>query len=59
MADDPTVVISFKDMETDEDVREGIEKRCDALQIAFASGGPNVGLGSRSIDGAREQDEQQ
>ena len=32
---DVTIVISFKDLETDEELRSGIEKRCNALAAEF------------------------
>jgi ribosome-associated translation inhibitor RaiA len=35
MADDPIVVISFKDLESDEEVRERIDARCRALREEF------------------------
>lgn len=35
MADDPIVVISFKDIEADDDARERIDARCRALHAAF------------------------
>jgi ribosome-associated translation inhibitor RaiA len=35
MADDPIVVISFKDIEADDDVRERIDERCRALRAEF------------------------
>lgn len=35
MADDPTVVISFKDVEPDDDVRDRVDARCRALRAEF------------------------
>jgi ribosome-associated translation inhibitor RaiA len=35
MADDPIVVISFRDLEADEEVRERIDARCRALREEF------------------------
>ena len=35
MADDPIVVISFKDLDADEEVRERIDSRCRALRGEF------------------------
>jgi len=35
MADDPIVVISFRDLESDEEVRERIGARCRALREEF------------------------
>jgi ribosome-associated translation inhibitor RaiA len=35
MAGDPIVVISFKDLEADEDVRERVQARCRALHEEF------------------------
>ena len=32
---DPRVVVSFKDLETDETLRESVEKRCRALAAEF------------------------
>jgi ribosome-associated translation inhibitor RaiA len=35
MADDPIVVISFKDLDADDDVRERVDARCRALREEF------------------------
>ena len=34
-AEEPTVVISFKDLETDEELRDSVEKRCRTLAAEF------------------------
>jgi ribosome-associated translation inhibitor RaiA len=39
MADDPIVVISFKDLDADEELRERVDARCRALREEFPETG--------------------
>jgi hypothetical protein len=44
MSENPSVVISFKDLEVDERLRESLEQRCQALTSEF----PEVTRGAAS-----------